>query len=337
MDDTTLIRFDRFMRQALYDPDRGYYTRHIQRVGWGGDFSTSATLGRELGRAIARWCVQAREDLRLGRRWDLIELGGGGGELAAQVLDSLGWWRRRGLTYHVVDVSRPLRELQEKRLAGRPVQWHDTVQEALAACRDRRAILFANEFIDAFPCRVLELDRGCVRELWLEEVAPRDFRERLVPVDGDLDPSSWSALAREYPTKQRVEIQPTYREWFGAMSEHVDVAAFLAVDYGDTVDLLYHRRPHGTLRAYCQQMRFFGTDVYRNQGKQDLTVDVNFTDLQEWAVASGWRVAACESQAEFLERILGAPDGKTDADSFLRDELGAGHAFKVLDLRRGTS
>ena len=41
------------MARALFDPERGYYTRHIKTVGARGDFSTSATLSPALGHAIA--------------------------------------------------------------------------------------------------------------------------------------------------------------------------------------------------------------------------------------------------------------------------------------------
>ena len=327
------IRFDHFMRDALYDPEVGYYTHHIRRVGRGGDFSTSATLGRELGRAIAEWARQARDGLGPGRRWHLIELGGGTGELAAQVLDSLGWWRRLFVTCHIVEISPTLRALQEERLAGRRVRWHATVEDALAATGGRRAVLFANEFVDAFPCRILRLSGERREELWLEEVEPKVWREAFRSAE-DLQPGQFSSLEMEYPHEQRIEIQPDYRAWFDGLDGAVDAAALLVIDYGDTADALYDRRQAGTIRAYCQQTRLTGDEVYRRVGRQDLTVDVNFTDLQLWAREAGWRVSGYGTQAEFLEHRLGAAAQQGDADRFLRDEDGAGTAFKVLDLRK---
>ena len=53
------IPFERFMAEALYHPDFGYYTRHIRTVGGSrGDFATSATLSELLGEAIAAWIEQ---------------------------------------------------------------------------------------------------------------------------------------------------------------------------------------------------------------------------------------------------------------------------------------
>ena len=47
--------FSQFMARALFDPERGYYTRHIRTVGSRGDFSTSATLSPSLRGAAAAW------------------------------------------------------------------------------------------------------------------------------------------------------------------------------------------------------------------------------------------------------------------------------------------
>lgn len=65
------VPFSEFMAAALYDPANGYYTRRIKTVGRGGDFSTWATLGPLLGRAIVGW-------MREGELFkNLIEVGPG--------------------------------------------------------------------------------------------------------------------------------------------------------------------------------------------------------------------------------------------------------------------
>ena len=56
----------------------------------------------------------------------------------------------------------------------------------------------------------------------------------------------------------------------------------LTIDYGDTAENLYHRQPKGSLRAYFLHQRFAGNEIYANPGMQDITADVNFTDLEHW-------------------------------------------------------
>ena len=101
---------------------------------------------------------------------------------------------------------------------------------------------------------------------------------------------------------------------------------------------LYHRRPRGTLRAYCRHQRFTGPEVYRRFGQQDLTADVNFTDLQAWGEAVGLVTDRLCTQADFLGRWLPRPrlaEGRQEpALAYLLDPAGPGSAFKVLDQIR---
>jgi hypothetical protein len=49
------------------------------------------------------------------------------------------------------------------------------------------------------------------------------------------------------------------------------------------------------LRAYRDQNRLTGGSVYELPGRQDITADVNFDDLQHWARELGWKCEACVS------------------------------------------
>ena len=149
------LSFEAFMALALYDSDFGYYGANISDVGNGrGDFATSATLSSGLGNAIGRW-IQAEID-ELG--WDgpvsIIEVGPGSGSLAAEVLKQFGWWGRRKLDYHLVEVSPVLRGRQKKRLRGRRVSWHTSIKGALEKANGR-ALIYSNELFDAFPAKWL--------------------------------------------------------------------------------------------------------------------------------------------------------------------------------------
>ena len=98
----------------------------------------------------------------------------------------------------------------------------------------------------------------------------------------------------------------------------------LTIDYGATVGNLYHRRPQGSVRAYLLQQRLEGRAIYDNPGRQDITADVNFTDLQNWS--HPWMlVQKISTFREFLQNTGG---------ELLADPQGAGDAFLVLDQKR---
>ncbi len=332
------ITVERFMQEALYHPRYGYYSRRVRAVGRTGDFSTSATLHRSLGQAVAAWAAAHRGEVARGGDWHLIELGGGSGELAEEIRRSLGWWAGRGLNYHLVEISDGLRAVQQQRLKGwRTIRWHAEIADALAASGGR-AHLFSNEFVDAFPCAQLVRNAGAAggwREVgvaWPEDAGHPV--ESLREWDGGgLPAASALAGASDFAPGQRLEIHFAYQRWLAGCLPHWHAGRLLTIDYGDTLPGLHHRRPNGTLRAYCRHQCFTGPEVYRRAGQQDMTADVNFNDLQAWGAALGLATAGYGTQADFLRRWLKKIDDEP-ALRHLLDPDGAGGAFKVLEQVR---
>jgi SAM-dependent MidA family methyltransferase len=308
------LRFDHFMALALHDPERGYYARRIRAVGRGGDFTTTPMLSPSLGRAIAAWAAEAMA--ASGCR-DLIELGPGEGLLAAAVLDQLPWWRRLRVRLHLVESSAPLREKQAARLGKRAV-WHDSVESALAACGGK-ACLYSNEFADAFPVRRFRREPDGWSELfvgpaedWLTCEAPPDSSLFEVP----------------HPVGQIIEVADAYHDWLRGWLPQWRAGRMLTIDYGAEADTaFYHRRPQGSVRAYFMQQRLEGPAIYENPGRQDLTADVNFTDLQRWSEPFAV-TRSLQFQAEFLMHHV---NPSQPADAHAVDIDGAGEAFLVLE------
>src|SRR5271155_3825473 len=143
------VTFERFMELALYHPAHGYYREHISEIGRSGDFSTAMTIGGSLVRSVASWLKAEAKRLSMSVT-QVIELGGGTGRLASGIFRSLMPWQR--IRYQIVEISGPLRQLQERELRGRDVLWKDSVEAALEAAKGE-AILISNEFVDAFPCQ----------------------------------------------------------------------------------------------------------------------------------------------------------------------------------------
>ena len=315
--------FSSFMQRALFDPKGGYYTARIKTVGARGDFSTSATLSPLLGRAIAGWLLA--EAKATGVR-TIIEVGGGDGSLMQAVLKSLGWWRRWRFRVLMVDASPVLVAQQKQRLGSRVEAWFGTLPEALNACNGE-ALIFHNELLDAFPVDLVQGDGTSWQEVWLNH-DNGVTREELRPLS--LDPKPHSALQTQGTGRR--ELHTAVHEWLEQWLPKWQRGAMLTIDYGDVFPALYHRRPHGTLRAYLMQQRLTGPEVYQNPGRQDITCDVNFTDYRAWLAAADTQEMAFETQAEFIRRHISAP--KDGRDAFVCDEQGAGQAFKCLSVRR---
>lgn len=320
------VPFADFMARALHDPKHGYYARRIRTVGARGDFATAATLFPAFGSAVASW-LAAEARAHPGLR-QVIEIGAGDGSLMAGVRRAAGLWRRLRWRWHIVESSPVLRDVQRTRL-GYAVVWHERLEEALAATAGE-ALIYHNELLDAFPAHLLERRHGT----WQEVHVRSDGGESLVELGWpEHERADFSALGSWQAAEgQRVELHRSVRDWLRGWAPHWRRGSMLTVDYGAAFPELYRRRPRGTLRAYLLHQRLEGAAVYANPGRQDITADINFTDLQRWAGNLGWQETEFSTLGEFLARRL-PPKLQPAA---LLDPEGAGGAFRCLVHRAGS-
>jgi SAM-dependent MidA family methyltransferase len=316
--DKDIVSFEEFMAYALHDAQAGYYARRISTVGRGGDFTTTAEIAPALARAIAGWL---RRQLCETKCVDVIELGPGSGALAASVIGCLPWYLRWRTRWHLVETSSTLREVQQARKELRRAQWHNSVEAAINAC-DGAACVYSNEFFDAFSVRVFQR----VAQEWQELCVTRELAECWRTPEAF--PES-SVFRREWSDGQRVEVHASVRSWLQAMAKLWKRGAKLTIDYGARVEKMYHRQPQGSLRAYLLQQRLTGAALYQNVGRQDLTADVNFTDLMAWSEPFA-RTQSLQSQAQFLKPFVVASQ---PGDVYSIDPMGAGEAFQVWECK----
>lgn len=320
-EDTKMVRFDAFMKHALHDPENGYYARNIESVGASGDFSTTATLSSVLGTAIANsaleWSRANKSPL------NLIEIGGGDGSLAESVIKSIPFMKRWRLDYHIVDSSNPLTEKQQQRKLPKKINWHSGMKSALSSCKGI-AFIFSNELVDAFPVRVFRKSEAHWNELFLHKQ-----EEHFCPC-ADTLPESSALNYTAHQKGQRIEVHQSYRDWLLDWLPSWKLGQLLTIDYGDTHPKVYYRMPEGTLRAYSHHQRITGKAVYHKPGRQDITADVNFTDLITWGKQDGLEKLSIVNQLDYLTPYV---NGSAE-DQFLIQPDGAGSAFKVLLQQR---
>ena len=328
------LPLEHFMRQALYHPQHGYYTHNIKAVGPGGDFSTSASLSKLLGRGIAQWVVAASGSMTSSRRfrWNLIEIGGGSGNLAEAVLQNIPLHKRLGCRFHLAEISPRLQQIQQQRLARHGVRWFSDIDGALQNC-DGSACIYSNELLDAFPCiqfvfhqsqwQIVGLSRDENGNVIETCRPPKTEDERAALAFLDISPQL------ELPGR-KLEVQWSIRKWLNEWSTQISQGRFLAIDYGDETSVLQQRYPQGSLRCYFQHQALEGDECYRRVGRQDLTVDVNFTHLRYWMEELGWNMTFYQEQRDFLHKHIRRNwSASLPAERMLMNEFGAGGAFKV--------
>jgi len=322
-----VIPWREFMRLALYHPVHGYYSQHIQSVGTSGDFTTAPALDTGLAVAVRNWVAQVRKNYPALRAAPFLEIGAGAGQFSRAFLDSAGPIRRFTELCWIVETSKPLQAEQRKNLRGRRVRWFPSVADALRVANGR-LILFSNELVDAFPCSRWQWDGTEWMEMGLR-LEDNKVLEVLRPASLP-EGATVASRQKTFADGQRVETHESWRDWISEWTPNVQAAAMLTIDYGDLVEHLYHRKKQGTLRAYSGQQRLEGTAIYSRFGSQDLTADVNFSDLILWAEQLGWEPCGLQSLADFLQH-----HAKGKSHPRLEDSQDAGGAFRVLEQTYG--
>jgi SAM-dependent MidA family methyltransferase len=347
------IPFVRFMEQALYHPQYGYYMcepeRTTERIGWDGDFYTSSDVHPILGRALA---TQARQmDELLGRPvpFTIVEMGAGKGVLARDCLTAIhdeGDDFASRTRYVLIERSPAMRELQCRNLApwfskSGLVTWIEDL-DGLAP-QSVTGLFFSNELIDAFPVHRIQVKAGRTEELYV------DYRDgRFV---GCLKPLSTIALAQylqrlnaTWPEGYKTEVNLLAIDWMEQVARRMDRGFVLTIDYGHTAQDLYGpERKDGTFLCYFQQQT--NDDPFVRVGEQDMTAHVSFSSLASVGESQGLHVTGFTNQMSFLmglgvEEMIGELEPESPAFHAALHLLkpdGMGSTFKVLLQHKGIS
>lgn len=272
------LRFDAFMRLALYEPDIGYYRRDRSRVGRdrSADFYTATSLGPVFGELVAAACAKLLREAGLDpASHTFVEIGAEptGGVLAA-------------VSGHPFANARTLR-------IGEPLQ-------ISGAC-----VVFSNELFDAQPARRFIRRAAGWHELGVT-LTPDEQNLREVDL-GRASPETEAFLpdAKITPEGYRFDAPRAAAELAGTIAAQPWTGLFVAFDYGKSFAELAHSVPAGTARAYHKHAQ--SNDLLANPGEQDLTVHVCW-DWLEAALASGSppdAVPVVASQESFLVHHAG--------------------------------
>lgn len=288
------LTFDRFWQLAQYHPELGYYHNGLEKFGPGGDFVTAPELGQVFGRCLATWAAGTLERLQ---RADalVLEAGAGTGALAATLLAALQAAGRLPERYAILEVSAALRERQRRTLeAAVPdllnrVRWLDQPPE-----QPWHGLLIGNEVVDALPARRYRCRDG----QWYEQCVSHN--------ESELDwvtrpePERLPELRQyEYSDAAVIDLQRMLPGWIRTLTGTLERGAVWLADYGYVAREYFHpQRADGTAIAHYRQLAH--DDLLALPGLQDLSVNVNFSQLAEALEQAGLQVCGFTSQAQFL-------------------------------------
>lgn len=302
------LSFARYMEMALYEPGLGYYSNPGQVFGAAGDFVTAPELTPLFGVTLARQVSPWLKDPALaGSGQVVLEVGGGSGMLAAQLLNALDNVGHHEVRYLILELSAERREHQRQTLKSLApglmdrVGWLETFPESFAG------VVVANELLDAMPVQLFEWQADAEAELqemgvtwvdgqfaWAPRPADAVLTETVTALRNRLGPEG-----AQWHSPYRSEVCPAQQAWMRTLADCMTAGVVMLLDYGFAEPEYYHpQRDQGTLM--CHYRHRSHADPFLWPGLSDITAHVDFTALARAATAEGFSLVGYTSMAAFL-------------------------------------
>jgi NADH dehydrogenase [ubiquinone] 1 alpha subcomplex assembly factor 7 len=306
---------------ALYEPDVGFFASGHGAGRTGGDFVTSPEVGSLFGACVARALDRCWHELGDPDPFLVVEAGAGNGRLARDVQRAEPECRR-ALHYVLVEVSAALRDEQRDRIeieppdealgpfvpsAGEapvPVTGSGPVFTALGElpALELTGVVLANELLDNLPFGIAVSSAAGWSEVRVALAASGEFAEVLVPAEV-ADARALDEITEGIPVHEgaRLPIPRGVDGWLETCGRMLRHGTVLVIDYVDDARGVLDRGAHDWLRTYRRHE--WGGPPLDAPGAFDITADLVREQLVHAARRAGMRLAADESQADWLRGL----------------------------------
>lgn len=290
-----------FMECALYDPISGYYASGRAKIGKGGDFYTSVSIGPLFGRLLARQFAQMWLLLGSPAEWTLVEQGAFEGQLAVDVLDALREQSPDCYDATTLVLIEPFAVYESAQRAA--LEQHRSKTRwtrCLESCPPFTGVHYSNELLDAFPAHQVKWTRGRWVELRIGSTG-----DQFCWVEAEIvDPAVARAADRLSVQIEGTvrEVCPLHEKWITDLSVKLETGWILICDYGMSEEELgLPHRAGGTLAAYRNHQR--SGCAIQDPGSQDITYQLNFSNIARLGKENGLQIVASIDQSRFLTGV----------------------------------
>jgi SAM-dependent MidA family methyltransferase len=288
------LAFDEFLEAVLYGPSGYYATR---APGRGSDYRTAPSETPWFGKLVLRQLESTWHRLGCPKDFTVAEFGPGTGDLAAAAIGYAGDPLARVLRWCMVEPFEAIARLQQRRLSElrSRVEWVSSLENL----EPFSGVVLANEVLDNFPFRVLEVTESGIQEVGVG-LADGQLAEVFLPSSAPKAEEAQRALQYLEPG-DRFEIRPAFDQWSRNVARVLKSGYLMVIDYGDTEPAIWLRRPAGTLVTYRDEQ--LGVDPLAHIGGSDITAHVNFSALQRFLHSAGLTSGFLVTQREWLETL----------------------------------
>ena len=259
------LSLDKFINYALYDKNDGYYIKK-NPFGKKGDFITAPNITRLFSEMIAIWIISFWQSLGCPKKFNLIELGAGNGEMMKILIES---FKNFPIFFNsckiiIYEKSQSLIKIQKKKLAKNKITWIPKISKI----NKNPSIFIANEFFDSLAIKQLRKKENLWFEKFvnLENSKDRFFYERKTDIN-KIEKKINFKISNNQDFIEYSELGLKYLNDISQIVKKND-GGLLIIDYGYTDFKMIN-----TLQGISNHK--FANILY-NIGNVDITHNINF-------------------------------------------------------------
>ena len=332
-----LLSLDKFIENCLYDKKFGYYMKS-NPFGDKGDFITAPNISILFSEMIAIWIISFWENLDSPKKFNLIELGAGNGEMMKILVDTFKKFPKfeSACNINILEKSKFLKKIQKKKINTRKIKWLNNLNEL----NNSPSIFISNEFFDALPIKQF-LKKG---HKWFERYVKFIDAKKIEYSDIPFDIKKFEKkIEFKISYKQKfIEYSPLANQYLKKIVSNIksNNGGILIIDYG-----YVNKTMKNTLQAVSKHKY---KNVLDNFEKSDITYNLSFNLIRNIIKKYSSISSLLVTQKEFLSKLgilhraeiltKNQPFSKK-ADMYFRikrliDDREMGNLFKVMFITK---
>jgi len=286
------LSLDKFINYSLYDKKFGYYMKK-NPFGKMGDFITAPNISRLFSEMISIWTIAFWQSLESPKKFNLVELGAGNGEMMKDIIETLRNFPYffKSCNFIIHEKSPSLIKIKKKKLKKNNITWINQINEI----GNFPSLFLANEFFDAMAIKQFIKKKN----LWFEKFVKFErnqkpfFFEKKTNIK-NLEKKINFKISKNQNFIEYSELGLNYLKEISRIIKK-NSGGLLVIDYGDN-----NKKMRNTLKGVSKH-KF--ANILENIGNTDITHNINFNLFKKLIKQIGNLETNLTSQKKFLLKL----------------------------------
>ena len=286
------LSLDQFINHSLYDKKSGYYMKK-NPFGKTGDFITAPNISRLFSEMISVWTIAFWQSLGSPKKFNLIELGAGNGEMMKDIIETLQNFPYffNSCNFIIHEKSPSLIKIQKRKLKKNKITWINQINKI----GNFPSLFLANEFFDAIAIKQFIKKK----DLWFEKFVKFEnekknfFFEKKTNIK-NLEKKINLTISKNQNFIEYSELGLNYLKEISRIIKK-NSGGLLIIDYGDN-----NKKMRNTLKGVSKH-KF--ANILEDIGNTDITHNINFNLFRKFIKQIGNLESNLTSQKKFLLKL----------------------------------